>query len=406
MSQKPSHLIERAAERLRQQGMLEDSSARMLSPDPAGQPQPPAASPYAPPPGDPTQAYQPPPAPPAPPVMPPPIPAAMDTAVPPSPAYAPPPEAVAIPAAIPSAGDGSTMPPPTEGLFVPEEAFVRAGMLDWRNTRNRTAEEFRVAQVQILRTAFAPEHAGTGANLVMVTSARPGEGKSFTSLNLATSIARQRDREVVLVDVDAKQDSIGALLGLSNVPGILDLAAEPGGDAEHYLVKTAFPKLSILPIGPQLERSAELFATRAMARIIRELGRRYADRIVILDAPPCLSSSDPSTMAPIVGQVVMLVEAGRTQKEEVEAALDLIQACPRINLLLNKVQLSTRHSFGAYTAQYGYGYGYGRYYSGRIGSGRINSGRVNSGRVDSGRIDSGRIDSGRVDSGRIDSGRT
>ena len=67
----------------------------------------------------------------------------------------------------------------------------------------------------------------------MVTSALAGEGKSFTSLNLATSIARQRDREVVLVDVDAKQDSLGALLGLSNVPGILDLAAEPGGDAEE-----------------------------------------------------------------------------------------------------------------------------------------------------------------------------
>ena len=306
----------------------------------------------------------------------------------------------------PAAGADGAPPPPHEGLFVEESAFVRAGMLDWRNTRNRTAEEFRVAQVQVLRTAFAPENAGTGANLVMVTSARPGEGKSFTSLNLATSIARQRDREVVLVDVDAKQDSLGALLGLSNVPGILDLAAEPGGDAENYLVKTAFPKLSIMPIGPQLERSAELFATRAMARIIRELGRRYADRIVILDAPPCLSSSDPSTMAPIVGQVVMLVEAGRTQREEVEAALDLIQACPRITLLLNKVQLSTRHSFGAYTAQYGYGYGYGRYYSGRIGSGRINSGRTGSGRVDSGRIDSGRVDSGRVDSGRIDSGRT
>ena len=203
-------------------------------------------------------------------------------------------------------------------------------MLDWSNTRDRTAEEFRVAQVQILRTAFAPENAGAGTNLVMITSARPGEGKSFSSLNLATSIARQRDREVVLVDVDAKQDSLGSLLGLSNLPGILDLAGEPGADAEAYLVPTCFPKLSILPIGPHIERSAELFATRAMARLIRELGRRYADRVVILDAPPCLSSSDPSTMAPIVGQIVMVVEAGRTQRPEIESSLDLIQACPRI----------------------------------------------------------------------------
>lgn len=373
MSQKPTHLIERAAERLRQNGMLESSAAQLMSPDQPGVTLPPGTP-------DQVEATQRP--------APPPVAYAEPRRVDADGAMAPPNFPPIPPGAAPPPDPAG--PTPSDALFVEEEAFARAGMLDWRNTRNRTAEEFRVAQVQILRAAFAPENAGTGANLIMVTSARPGEGKSFTALNLATSIARQRDREVVLVDVDAKQDSIGALLGLSNVPGILDLAAEPGGDAENYLVKTAFPKLSIMPIGPQLERSAELFATRAMARIIRELGRRYADRIVILDAPPCLSSSDPSTMAPIVGQVVMLVEAGRTQREEVEAALDLIQACPRITLLLNKVQISTKHSFGAYTAQYGYGYGYGRYYSGRIGSGRINSGRINSGRVNSGRTDSGR----------------
>lgn len=379
MSDKPSHLIERAAERLRQSGMLDESTRQLLGNE-AGTPPPAPPPPY---PGTLPPAAE--------------GPRAPSPAAPLARAAPPPISAAAVPVgqAAPIAELESNLPPP--GVhFVEEEAFVRAGMLDWRNTRNRTAEEFRVAQVQILRTAFAPENAGTGANLVMITSARPGEGKSFTSLNLATSIARQRDREVVLVDVDAKQDSLGALLGLSNLPGILDLAAEPGGDAENYLVKTAFPKLSILPIGPQIERSAELFATRAMARIIRELGRRYADRVVILDAPPCLSSSDPSTMAPIVGQIVMIVEAGRTQREEVEASLDLIQACPRITLLLNKVQISTKHSFGAYTSQYGYGYGYGRYYSGRIGSGRIDSGRINSGRIDSGRINSGRIDSGRV----------
>jgi len=361
MSDKPTHLVERAAERLRQSGILDGSAARLLGQDGTSRP---------------------------------PIPPSTSVPSTERPVAAPPPPIASpvVPTSAPLASygtllNGSSPPPATDpsGLsdefVVSEEAFTRAGMLDWSNTRDRTAEEFRVAQVQILRTAFAPENAGAGTNLVMITSARPGEGKSFSSLNIATSIARQRDREVVLVDVDAKQDSIGSLLGLSNMRGILDLAGEPGLDAEDFLVKTCFPKLSVLPIGPHLERSAELFATRAMARIIRELGRRYADRVVVLDAPPCLSSSDPSTMAPIVGQIVMIVEAGRTQRAEIESSLDLIQACPRITLLLNKVQVSTKHSFGSYTAKYGYGYGYGRYYSGRAGSGRIGSGRIGSGRV-------------------------
>ncbi len=98
--------------------------------------------------------------------------------------------------------------------------------------------------------------------------------------------------------------------------------------------------------------SPELFATRQMSRLIRDLGRRYADRIVILDAAPCLSSSDPSTLAPIVGQILIVVEAERTQRAELEAALDLIQACPAISLLLNKVQVTTSHTFGAYASSY------------------------------------------------------
>lgn len=365
MSDKPTHLVERAAERLRQSGILDGSSARLLDQAATGAVPSPLTARAAP------MGTPPMPAP-APVAAQPDAPAAIPES------YVPPARVVQpAPAQAPRGGTNGAH----SAFVVAEEAFTRAGMLDWSNTRDRTAEEFRVAQVQILRTSFAPENAGAGTNLVMITSARPGEGKSFSSLNLATSIARQRDREVVLVDVDAKQDSIGSLLGLSNMPGILDLAGEPGADAEEFLVKTCFPKLSILPIGPHIERSAELFATRAMARLIRELGRRYADRVVILDAPPCLSSSDPSTMAPIVGQIVMVVEAGRTQRAEIESSLDLIQSCPRITLLLNKVQISTKHSFGSYTAKYGYGYGYGRYYSGRAGSGRVGSGRIGSGRV-------------------------
>ncbi len=229
----------------------------------------------------------------------------------------------------------------------------RAGMIDWSKGRSRVSEEFRIVQGQILRAAFAAQGTGQGlANLVMVTSARPGEGKSFAAINLALSIARQRDHEVLLVDTDSKEQSVGRSLGLADMPGLLDLALDPRLNADDLIVTTGFEKLGVLPLGTRPEKSAELFATRQMTRLIRDLGRRYADRVVILDAAPCLSSSDPSTLAPAVGQIVLVVEAERTQRTEVEAALDLIQVCPAISLLLNKVQVTTSHTFGAYASSY------------------------------------------------------
>ena len=242
----------------------------------------------------------------------------------------------------------------TPGLVRPQarsielSALERAGMIDWGQARSRISEEFRVAQRQVLRNAASPDVVEQGnANLIMLTSARPGEGKSFVSLNLAASIARQRDHDVLLVDIDYKQDSIGTALGLSGARGLLDLVTDPTLDPEQVIVQTGLKNLSFLPIGQHGERSPELFATRQATRLIQSLGRRYADRLVILDAPPCLATSEPGVLASIVGQIVLVVEAEKTQREEVEAAMDLIHTCPTITLLLNKVQVSSRYSFGA-----------------------------------------------------------
>jgi receptor protein-tyrosine kinase len=232
-------------------------------------------------------------------------------------------------------------------------ALERAGMVDWSRTRSRVSEEFRLVQRQILRNAFAPPGAEPGfTNLLMVTSARPGEGKSFTAVNLAGSIARQGNNHVLLVDADSKRDSICYPMGLADAPGLLDLAANPKLDPGPLIVKTPIEQLSILPIGRERERSPVLFSSQEMIRLIQNLGRRYADRLLVLDAPPCLSTSDPAVLAPVVGQVLFVVEAERTQKGEIEASLDLIQACPTIALVLNKQQISSRYTFGAYSSYY------------------------------------------------------
>lgn len=231
-------------------------------------------------------------------------------------------------------------------------ALERGGMVDWSRTRSRISEEFRLVQRQILRAAFGPGAEPGFSNLLMVTSARPGEGKSFTAVNLAGSIARQGDHHVLLVDADSKRDSFCYALGLAEMRGLLDLVANPKLDPSPLIVKTPIDRLSILPVGRERERSAELFSTKEMTRLIQSLGRRYADRLLVLDAPPCLSTSDPAVLAPVVGQILFVVEADRTQRDEVEASLDLIQACPNITLVLNKQQVSSRYTFGAYSSYY------------------------------------------------------
>lgn len=255
-----------------------------------------------------------------------------------------------------SSGAGSFTRMPMNFVQAPHTidaiALERAGMVDWSRTRSRISEEFRLVQRQILRSAFGPGAEPGFSNLLMVTSARPGEGKSFTSINLAGSIARQADHYVMLVDADSKRDSLCYPLGLAEARGLLDLAANPKLDPASLIVKTPIERLSILPVGRERERSAELFSLKEMTRLIQSLGRRYADRLVVLDAPPCLSTSDPAVLAPVVGQVLFVVEADRTQRDEIEASLDLIQACPNITLVLNKQQTSSRYTFGAYSSYY------------------------------------------------------
>ena len=231
-------------------------------------------------------------------------------------------------------------------------SLERAGMVDWSRTRTRISEEFRLVQRQILRSAFGPGAEPGFSNLLLVTSARPGEGKSFMATNLAGSIARQGDHHVLLVDADSKRDSICYSLGLAQARGLLDLAANPKLDPSPLIVRTPIERLSILPVGRERERSAELFSTKEMTRLIQSLGRRYADRLLVLDAPPCLSTSDPAVLAQVVGQILFVVEADRTQRDEIEASLDLIQACPTITLVLNKQQISSRYTFGAYSSYY------------------------------------------------------
>jgi len=245
-----------------------------------------------------------------------------------------------------------TVPPtPEPGRMPPLDmaALEKSGLVVGHKVRTRISEEFRITVGHLLRSMQANYSPGRGApNVIMITSARPGEGKSFSSLNLAGSIAQHTQREVLLMDVDAKQRSISSQLGLTDRPGLLDLSNNSSLRIEDVIIKTSIPHLSIMPVGSGQSGGLDITQTRPVTSLVERIARRFPNSVVLLDAPPCLSTSDPSTLAPFVGQIVLVVEAERTQRNEVIAALDLIKSCPSVTLMLNKIRLTTSYTFGAY----------------------------------------------------------
>jgi protein-tyrosine kinase len=246
--------------------------------------------------------------------------------------------------AIPDSATSLTVPEVLRQAPLDMSALEKAGLVVGHKVRTRISEEFRITVGHILRSMHANYSPGRGApNVIMITSARPGEGKSFSALNLAGSIAQHAQREVLLVDVDAKQRSLSAELGLAE-----RLSANAAMRVEDVIIRTAIPHLSVVTVGSGHTMGADISPTRPVTALVERIARRYPNAVVLLDAPPCLSTSDPSTLAPFVGQIVMVVEAERTQRNELVAALDLIKACPSVTLMLNKIRLTTSYTFGAY----------------------------------------------------------
>ena len=259
----------------------------------------------------------------------------------PAPVEPPSPEPLAAPAVV-----GGAEEAPAD--FVNIGTLLAAGMVVSGTARTRISEEYRIAVSRILRNSVRRNTNAQRGELIMVTSARPGEGKSFTSLNLAGAIAHNVMRPTVLVDVDFKKRSLTHLLRLSDRKGLLDVASTGRVSAESLIIPTAIDHLSILPVGRDAGDLEGGLQRRPVAEVIEYLATRFPDVLFILDLPPCLSTSDPSTLAPVVNEAIVVVEAERTQRSEVESALDLIKLCPKITVMLNKIRTTRRNTFGAY----------------------------------------------------------
>ncbi|MEO5374835.1 MAG: XrtA-associated tyrosine autokinase [Alphaproteobacteria bacterium] len=224
-----------------------------------------------------------------------------------------------------------------------------AGYVTPRSDRTRVGEEFRIIKRPLLARAFAPvrDHGGRD-RAIMVTSAHKGEGKTFTTINLAMSIATEPDVHVLLVDGDPLGHGLRERLGIQAERGLVDLLADESLDLADVLVRTDIPNLSIVPSGRIHPHAHELLASRRMATVFREIIQRYADRVILIDTPPVLASSEPAVIAMHAGQAVMVVEHARTSRRAVERSLALIGACPSIGFVLNRSTGRREDDYGGY----------------------------------------------------------
>lgn len=282
-------------------------------------------------------------------------------AVPPQPAAQAAPRVPAAPAAWSAPSPVATAPaesprPTARTVKLDLAALGAAGFVTPYAPRSTIANQFRVIKRPLLVNA-----AGRGAsvvqagNLIMVTSAMAGEGKTFNAINLAMSIAMEQDHRVLLVDADVAQPSLSRVFGLPPGPGLLDLLVDDRIEMADALLRTNVEKLTLLPSGTTHPRATELLASDAMTALIEEIGRRYPDRIIIFDSPPLLLTTESRVLATHMGQIVVVVQAERTLQTQVKHALTTIEACPVKLMVLNQVRGGDQDAYG-----YGYGYGQGQ----------------------------------------------
>lgn len=234
------------------------------------------------------------------------------------------------------------------------EALRELGFILPDSPTTSIAEEFRIIKRQLLMNAMASgPSAIKNGNLILVCSSQPNEGKTFCAINLALSIASERDLTVMLIDADFAKPEILSTLGLEGGKGLLDLIIEPTLDLADCLIRTNIENFAVLPAGRQHNLTTELLASERMGEIIEDIAKRYPDRIIVVDSPPVLASSAAPVLAMYVGQTVYVVEAENTRDAEVREGISMLSACDHIQLLLNKA----RYSPGG--RRYGTYYGYG-----------------------------------------------
>jgi len=236
------------------------------------------------------------------------------------------------------------------------ELLSSKSMVTNSSERSRINEEYRFIKRKILTNAFGKTaHLLKSPNIILVSSTHANEGKTFTSINLALSIALEQDKSVLLVDADVVNPSIGTELEYDATSGLLDYLLNKVENIGEVIYNTNIENLTILPAGSRHHLTHELLSSGRMEELMAELATRYPDRIIILDSPPLIGVSETQVLSALSGQAIVVVEEQKTPASSVAKAVKLLDSDLAVGFVLNKTNSKQ-------TASYGYGYGYGNYY--------------------------------------------
>jgi len=237
---------------------------------------------------------------------------------------------------------------------VDQKALRDAGLISPDYHEQLLADQYRDIKRPLIASAFGKRAVKVeDGNLIMVTSALPGEGKTFTSINLAISIAQEQDVNVLLVDADVAKPHISTVLGVGTMPGLLDILEGAVESPESVVVPTDMEGLSVLPSGMPRLHATELLSGFRMEALIKKLATRIPNRIIVFDTPPLLRTSESKVLASMAGQVVLVVKAEDTPQGAVGEALHVLGEDKAVNLILNQSRKAGSQN------EYTYGYGYG-----------------------------------------------
>jgi protein-tyrosine kinase len=206
---------------------------------------------------------------------------------------------------------------------------------------------------KLLRTHILHRTKREGRNTLMVTGPLPNEGKTLTTINLAIAISQKAGQTVLLVDGDLRNPSVHRYLNLPSGPGLIDYLTSGYPIAESLVHPEGLANLVVLPAGNPTSQSPELLSSPVMVDLVKELKHFYPDRYVLFDLPP-LIYADPLAFAPLVDGIILIAEAGRTPREEIVRAIELLKEFPVLGFVLNKID----------TMSLSYDY-YGKYYPDR-----------------------------------------
>lgn len=241
-----------------------------------------------------------------------------------------------------------------EVAIIDFDRLAAAGFLVPGQTMTREAEEFQRIKRRLLGNMVPGVYASERPpNLVLVTSSVPGEGKTFVSVNLALSIAMEIDRTVLAIDTDIVKRDMSKVFGVVHRRGLFDMLADASLEMSDLLVRTSVPNLTILPAGNRHTSSTEMLASQRMRELTDELAARYRDRVILFDSPPVLAMTTATALAPLMGQIVVVCEAGSTKHETIRETLHRLEDVRVTGVVLNK-------SKQAYASGYDYYGSYGQ----------------------------------------------